>query len=232
MKPADKKNYRILLIDDDEDILEMLAYNLEQAGFAVSCIANPLEAPDFATRWRPQLILLDIMMPDIDGIELCRRLREIPLLDDTFIIFLTARSEEFTQVAAYESGADAFIPKPIRPRALVSRVNAIFQRRKLDPRNGTLLHYHGLVLDRANYQVSVHEHKHNLAKKEFDLLHFLMKNSEHVLSREEILSNVWGSDVLVSNRTVDVHIRKIREKIGEDYVLTVKSVGYKFTYLK
>ena len=231
MTSSDKKSYKILLVDDEEDILDMLSYNLEQEGFLVKCVENPLEALDLATQWKPHIILLDIMMPDIDGIELCRRLREIPALDDSFIIFLTARSEEYTQIAAFESGADAFIPKPIRPRALISRINAIFQRRKLGRRNTMLLHYHGLTLDRANYQIRIHGQKNNLAKKEFDLLYYLMKNNDRILSREEILANVWGSDVLVSNRTVDVHIRKIREKIGENYVLTVKSVGYKFTYL-
>ena len=232
MNSVEKKNYKILLIDDDEDILEMLSYNLEQEGYQVRSISQPQLTPEFASQWKPQLILLDIMMPEIDGIELCRRLREISILDDTFIIFLTARSEEYTQVAAFENGADAFIAKPIRPRALLSRINGIFQRRKLGPRNSMLLRYQGLTLDRGNYQVSIQDQKHNLAKKEFDLLYFLMKNNGRVLSREEILANVWGSDVLVSNRTVDVHIRKIREKIGENYVQTVKSVGYKFTYLK
>jgi len=232
MTSVDKKNYKILLVDDEEDILEMLAYNLEQEDFKVKTSTEPQEVVQLALQLKPHIILLDVMMPDIDGIELCRQLRQTPILDDSFIIFLTARNGEYTQIAAFESGADAFIQKPIRPQALVSRIKAIFQRRKLGPRNNMLLRYHGLILDRANYQVSVQEDKYSLAKKEFDLLYFMMRNQERVLSREEILTNVWGSDVMVSNRTVDVHIRKIREKIGEDYVLTVKSVGYKFTYLK
>jgi two-component system alkaline phosphatase synthesis response regulator PhoP len=223
------REYKILLVDDEEDILDMLAYNLKNEGYKVKSFTDPDKALSFSAKWSPQLIMLDIMMPGTDGIALCKKMREIPELDETVIIFLTARTEEYTQIAAFESGADAFITKPIRPRALISRINAIYQRKKQSYQSKSLLKVYGLTLDRANYQVITDKKKFNLAKKEFDLLNYLMKNNDRVLSREEILANVWGSNVLVSPRTVDVHIRKIREKIGDSYIQTVKSVGYKFT---
>jgi len=229
MSDSIQREYKILLVDDEEDILDMLAYNLTSEGYKVKCFTDPERALAFSSRWAPQLVMLDIMMPGTDGITLCKKMREIPELDETVIIFLTARSEEYTQIAAFESGADAFISKPIRPRALISRINAIYQRKKKKHHDQALLKVYGLTLDRANYQVIVAGQKYNLAKKEFDLLNYLMKNNDRVLSREEILANVWGSNVLVSPRTVDVHIRKIREKIGNSYIQTVKSVGYKFT---
>lgn len=224
-----KREYKILLVDDEEDILDMLAYNLQREGYRVKCFTDPESALSFSARWTPQLIILDVMMPGTDGIALCKKLRKIAELDETIIIFLTARNEEYTQIAAFESGADAFITKPIRPRALLSRINAIYQRKRQHQESSSLLEVYGLSLDRAKYQVIASGEKYDLAKKEFDLLYYLMTNYDRVLSREEILANVWGSHVLVSPRTVDVHIRKIREKIGNEYIQTVKSVGYKFT---
>lgn len=219
----------MLVVDDEEPILELLKYNLEKAGFEVDTAVNGVEALETAKRFRPDLVLLDIMMPELDGVETCRRLREMPEAADAFIIFLTARSEEYSEVAAFDVGADDYITKPIKPRALLSRINAYFRRDRKAAQSSDFIEVDGLRIDRTSYTVAVNDKEISLPKKEFELLYFLAQNPNRVLTRDELLERVWGTDVYVVARTVDVHIRKVREKIGEDYITTVKGVGYKFT---
>jgi two-component system alkaline phosphatase synthesis response regulator PhoP len=223
-----KNNFKVLVVDDEEDILELLKYNLKKEGYDVRITTSGIEAVDIAKVFIPDLVMLDIMMPVQDGVETCRQLKEIPELITTFIIFLTARSEEYSEVAAFDSGADDYITKPIKPRALMSRINA-FYRRKLDKKKGSsTISIGNLVIDRESYSVTVKGKSVTLPKKEFELLFYLASNHNKVLTRDDLLQNIWGSDVYVLARTVDVHIRKIREKIGEDYITTIKGVGYKF----
>lgn len=186
------------------------------------------KAVDIAAKFVPDLILLDIMMPHQDGVETCRQLRENPDLFNTFIVFLTARSEEYSEVAAFDTGADDYITKPIKPRALMSRISAMFRREAKKRKKSSKISINGLSIDRASYTVMVKDQPINLPKKEFELLYYLAQNPDKVHSRDELLQNIWGSDVYVLARTVDVHIRKVREKIGSDFIVTVKGVGYKF----
>ena len=223
-----KKGKKILVVDDDKDILELLQYNLKKESYDVKIANNGHDAIDIAKEFEPHLIILDIMMPGIDGVETCRQIREIPTLANSFILFLTARSEEYSEVAAFEVGADDYITKPIKPRALMSRVAALFRRNDKKSEKKKTLEIGDLVIDRTSYTVHVGENKVILPKKEFELLHFLATNSNNVFSRDELLKNIWGTDVYVLARTVDVHIRKVREKIGDGYIKTVKGVGYKF----
>jgi two-component system alkaline phosphatase synthesis response regulator PhoP len=219
---------KVLVVDDEEPILELLQYNLEKAGYSVKTASDGLQALDIARKFQPDLVLLDIMMPHLDGVETCRRMRQMPEIQNTFVIFLTARAEEYSEVVAFDVGADDYITKPIKPRALLSRINAVFRR---DPRNAPasdLIEVDGLKIDRRSYTVTIHGREISLPKKEFELLFYLAHHRNKVLSREDLLSHIWGTDVYVVARTVDVHIRKVREKIGEDYITTVKGVGYKF----
>lgn len=218
----------MLVVDDEEPILELLKYNLEKAGYDVRTATDGVKAIDIARKFLPQLVLLDIMMPVMDGVETCRRIREIPETKKTFVIFLTARSEEYSEVAAFDAGADDYITKPIKPRALLSRINAFFRRSPTAPAPSNVIELEGLRIDRSSYTVTVKEKEVSLPKKEFELLFYLAQHPNKVLSREDLLQHIWGSDVYVVARTVDVHIRKVREKIGEDYITTVKGVGYKF----
>ncbi|RNI26034.1 response regulator transcription factor [Rufibacter latericius] len=221
--------YKILVVDDDPDIVELLQYNLEKEGYEVAHAQNGQVALDTARKFTPDIILLDVMMPVMDGITACRQLRENPKFKDTHILFLTARSEEFSEVAAFDAGADDFIVKPIKPRALISRL-AAYKRRDIS--QGTdqvpVIEIAGLRIDRTSFIVHKGEQKITLPKKEFELLSFLATTPNKVFSRDELLNNVWGNDVFVIARTVDVHIRKVREKIGEDQIKTIKGVGYKF----
>jgi two-component system, OmpR family, alkaline phosphatase synthesis response regulator PhoP len=223
-----KPVYKVLVVDDEEPIQELLRYNLEKDGYEVKTAGDGIKAVNIAKKFQPDLVLLDIMMPKMDGVETCRLLREIPELQKTFIIFLTARSEEYSEVAAFDIGADDYITKPIKPRALISRIGALFRRdiKKSDP--SAVITHGELTIDRTSYTIKVNSREINLPKKEFELLYFLAKNPNKVFSREELLQNIWGSDVYVLARTVDVHVRKVREKIGEEYIITVKGVGYKF----
>lgn len=222
------KQQKVLVVDDEEDILYMLKYNLSREGYKVKTATNGRKAVEVAEKFLPDLILLDIMMPNQDGVETCRQLREIPDLNQTFIIFLTARSEEYSEVAAFDVGADDYITKPIKPRALMSRISALFRREsKRSPQNSKIT-IGDLSIDRTSYTVLVKGEKINLPKKEFELLHYLAQNPDKVHSRDDLLQNIWGSDVYVLARTVDVHIRKVREKIGSQYITTIKGVGYKF----
>jgi two-component system, OmpR family, alkaline phosphatase synthesis response regulator PhoP len=224
-----KPDFRILAVDDEESILELLKYNLEKAGYEVRTANNGELAVDLAKRFRPNLVLLDIMMPKMDGVETCRLLRSIPELDGIFIVFLTARSEEYSEVAAFEAGADDYITKPIKPRALLSRIAALSRRGVKSKSQPNEIVLGELRIDRTSYTVTVKEKEIDLPKKEFELLYYLALHPNQVFSRDDLLHHIWGADVYVLARTVDVHIRKVREKIGEDYISTVKGVGYKFS---
>jgi two-component system alkaline phosphatase synthesis response regulator PhoP len=221
-------NRKILLVDDEKDILELLSYNLDQEGYRVKTATNGKKAVEVAKEFIPDLILLDIMMPEQDGVETCRQLRKLSELNDTFIIFLTARVEEYSEVAGFDAGGDDYINKPIKPRALISRLNAMFRRKKKLAKKEDIIEIGGLRIDKTSYSILVGKREITLPKKEFELLYFLAENPNKVYSRDELLKNIWGTDVYVLARTVDVHIRKVREKIGNGYISTVKGVGYKF----
>lgn len=224
-----KPSYKVLVVDDDESIVELLKYNLEKNEYEVRTALDGVKALEIAKKFMPNLVLLDIMMPKMDGVETCRQLRAIPELEKTFIIFLTARAEEYSEVAAFDVGADDYITKPIKPRALMSRLSALFRRdvKKTEP--SSVITIGDLTIDRSSYTIKLEDREINLPKKEFELLYFLAQNPNKVFSREDLLQHIWGTDVYVLARTVDVHIRKVREKIGEDYITTVKGVGYKFS---
>lgn len=226
---GNKQMHKVLVVDDEEPILELLKYNLEKGGFEVKTAIDGMRAVEIAKKFVPDLVLLDIMMPKMDGVETCRLLRDIPELQKTFVVFLTARSEEYSEVAAFDVGADDYITKPIKPRALMSRINAMFRRDSKKTSPSSLITIGDLTIDRTSYTIKVNDKEINLPKKEFELLYFLAQNPNKVFSREELLQNIWGSDVYVLARTVDVHIRKVREKIGEEFITTVKGVGYKFS---
>lgn len=221
-------SYKILVIDDEPDILELMQYNLRKEGFLVNVAEDGKKGVEIAKEFVPDLILLDIMMPHQDGVETCRQIRQIPELSNVFVIFLTARAEEYSEIAAFDVGADDYITKPIKPRALMSRINAVFRRRAKKQNNDDNIEINGLIIDRVSFTVKVGGKEVFLPKKEFELLYFLAQSPNKVFSRDILLQNIWGSDVYVLARTVDVHVRKIREKIGDGCIATVKGVGYKF----
>jgi two-component system alkaline phosphatase synthesis response regulator PhoP len=223
-KPAQK----VLVVDDEEPILELLRYNLEKQGYDVKIAGDGFTAVEIAKKFLPDLVLLDIMMPKMDGVETCRLIRAIPELQNSFVVFLTARAEEYSEVAAFDVGADDYITKPIKPRALMSRISALFRRDSKKKSTTAQITIGNLLIDRTSYTIKLNDREISLPKKEFELLFFLAQNPNKVFSRDDLLQNIWGSDVYVLARTVDVHIRKVREKIGEDYITTVKGVGYKF----
>ncbi|MEO7174503.1 MAG: response regulator transcription factor [Saprospiraceae bacterium] len=222
----------ILVVDDDPDILEILTYNLRKENYQVITASNGQEGYDLAVKELPDLIILDIMMPEMDGVEVCRRLRKLPEMDHSIIAFLTARNEEFTQIAALDYGGDDYITKPIKPGVLLSRVKALLRRqeRSIDEAVKGQFHMGDLILDLERYTVSKKGVLVDLAKKEFQLLSLFASKPGKVFTRDEIFRKVWGTDVIVGNRTIDVHIRKIREKIGEEIIKTVKGIGYKFDF--
>jgi len=223
---------KILIVDDEPDILELIEYNLNKEGYQVSTASNGQEAVAEAKKVLPDLIILDVMMPKMDGIEACRIMRTMPEFKNTFMVFLTARSEEYSEIAGFNVGADDYIAKPIKPRALVSRINAILRRNQSPEETAdNKLEIGDLVIDREAYIVFQAGEKVVLAKKEFELLYLLASKPGKVYTREAILKNIWEDSVVVTNRTIDVHIRKLREKLGENYVSTVKGVGYKFELL-
>lgn len=228
----ENNHVRILIADDEPDILDFVSYNLKKEGFEVEVAQNGKEAVEKALLHTPDLVILDIMMPEMDGVEVCRKMREQPELVNTFIVFLTARTEDYTHVAALEAGGDDFITKPIRPRVLVSRLNAILRRmqRQEDGEDNNTLVFGDLRMDTEKIMVYIKEEQIQLAKKEFELLQLLASRPGKVFHRDEIYHKVWGNDVIVGNRTIDVHVRKLREKIGEDYIKTVKGIGYKFDF--
>ncbi len=223
---------KVLIVDDEEDILEFVSYNLLKEGYQIEIANDGPSAIEKAEQFGPDLIILDIMMPGMDGIEVCTLLRENKDLKNTLIVFLTARSESFTQVSALESGGDDFITKPVKPNVLKSRVKAIIRRhyRFQNKNQQEILKFGDLEIDREEFNVSVKGKEISLAKKEFDLLNLLVSKPGKVFKREEILRQVWGREVIVGDRTIDVHIRKVREKIGSDYIKTYKGVGYKFKF--
>lgn len=221
--------HKILIVDDEPDILELIEYNLKKEGYHVFLARNGQEAVAEAKKVLPDLIILDIMMPKMDGIEACRIMRTMPEFKNTFMVFLTARSEEYSEIAGFNVGADDYIAKPIKPRALVSRINAILRRNS--PTEEILenkLDVGDLKIDRESFLVYRNDEKIVLAKKEFELLYLLASKPGKVYTRDVILKNIWEDSVVVTNRTIDVHIRKLREKLGDQYVSTVKGVGYKF----
>ncbi|MCU0447242.1 MAG: response regulator transcription factor [Microscillaceae bacterium] len=226
-----KINQKVLVVDDEPDIVELLQYNLEKAGFEVKTAYNGKQAIETAKDFAPDVILMDIMMPKMDGVEAGRIIRDMPETSDSYLIFLTARVEEYSEVAAFEVGADDYIIKPIRPRALVSRIEALSRRERKKTKliAEEKVNTEGLVIDKTSYTVFKNGQAIILPKKEFELLYFLAQNPNRVFTREDLLQNIWGADVYVLARTVDVHIRKVREKIGEDYITTIKGVGYKFS---
>ncbi|WP_162427653.1 response regulator transcription factor [Pontibacter pudoricolor] len=226
MQTASK--YKILIVDDEPDIVELLHYNLTREGYEVAQADNGKRAIEVAQAFKPDVILMDVMMPVMDGIAACRQLREMNDFKQTHIIFLTARAEEFSEVAAFDAGADDFITKPIKPRALLSRLAAFARRDAQQDEQEQTIDIAGLKIDRTSFAVYKGEQKITLPKKEFELLAFLASTPNKVFTREELLNNIWGSDVYVIARTVDVHIRKVREKVGEDHIRTIKGVGYKF----
>ncbi len=223
---------KILIVDDEPDILELIEYNLKKEGYQVYTAANGQAAITEAKKFLPDLIILDIMMPKMDGIEVCRLLRSMPEFKNTFMVFLTARSEEYSEIAGFNVGADDYIAKPIKPRALISRINAILRRNsQADEVIENKIEIADLIIDRETFLVYRRGEKIVLAKKEFELLYLLASRPGKVYTRELILKSIWEDSVIVTNRTIDVHIRKLREKLGDNYVATVKGVGYKFESL-
>ena len=225
---AEKQKIKVLVVDDEPDIVEILKYNLQKEGYDVATAEDGIKAVKTAIKFQPDVILLDIMMPNQDGVETCLQIRQIPELKHAYIIFLTARMEEYSEVAAFDVGADDYITKPIKPRALMSRIAALFRRESKKENEVAQIKIKDLIIDRTSYTIDKNGKTITLPKKEFELLYFLAKNPNIVFSRDDLLQNIWGTDVFVLARTVDVHIRKVREKIGEDYITTVKGVGYKF----
>jgi two-component system alkaline phosphatase synthesis response regulator PhoP len=224
-----KKDIKILLVDDEQDILEIVGYNLSQEGYQIVTAANGKEAIAKAKKELPQLIIMDVMMPEMDGIEACENIRRIPELSQVIITFLTARSEDYSQVAGFDAGADDYIAKPIKPKLLVSKVKALLRRLKHDEGKGSeTLNVGGIEINREEYKIVKDDLEIILPRKEFELFYLLASKPGKVFKREEILDKVWGSEVIVGGRTIDVHIRKLREKIGDDFFKTIKGVGYKF----
>lgn len=227
----DNNNYKILLVDDEPDILEFLSYNIKREGYTVFTANNGKEAIAIAKRERPHLIILDVMMPDMDGIETCREMRALDGLKNVMIAFLTARNEDYSQIAGFEVGADDYINKPIKPRVLLSRIAALLRRHSNSEEEvADNMSIGGLKIDRERYVVVKDDVEINLPKKEFELLALLASKPGKVFTRDVILDTVWGDDVVVGDRTIDVHIRKLREKLGEHYIKTVKGIGYKFEF--
>jgi two-component system alkaline phosphatase synthesis response regulator PhoP len=222
-----KKNIKILLVDDEPDILEIVRYNLTSEGYDVETAENGIEAIAKAKMIRPQLIIMDVMMPKMDGIEACEKIRGITELSDTVITFLTARGEDYSQMAGFEAGADDYITKPIKPKVLVSKVKALLRRFK-EEEEDEKIKLGNLTINREEYKILLGKEEIILPRKEFELLALLASKPGKVFKREDILDSIWGNDVIVGGRTIDVHIRKLREKIGDDRFKTVKGVGYKF----
>lgn len=227
-KKTDMENpYKILVVDDEDDILEFIQYNLKKEGYEVHLAHNGQEAITVGKKIKPDLILLDVMMPVMDGIEACKQIKADKDFAKTFVVFLTARAEEYSEIAGFNAGADDYIAKPIKPRVLLSRINAILRRKSKEVVDQKLT-VGNIVIDRETFLVYRGDEKIQLARKEFELLYLLAGKPGKVFTREYILEKVWGDEVLVVDRTIDVHIRKLREKIGDDYIGTVKGVGYKF----
>ncbi|MCX6248637.1 MAG: response regulator transcription factor [Bacteroidetes bacterium] len=224
----DKSDYKILLVDDEPDILEFVGYNIRKEGYTLFTCSNGKDAIQTARKEIPHLIILDIMMPGIDGIETCIELRKIEALKSTLIAFLTARSEDFSQIAGLDAGGDDYITKPIKPRVLISRINALLRRSPEMPEIEKRIIVGDIIIDREKFIILKNGEEINLPRKEFELLELLASRPDKVFTREQIFEEVWGNDVVVGDRTIDVHIRRIREKLGSDNIKTVKGVGYKY----
>lgn len=223
-----KSDIKILLVDDEPDILEIVGYNLKNEGYQVFTAQNGVEGVKTAKKVVPHLILLDIMMPEMDGIEACEKIRKIDALENVIISFLTARGEDYSQVAGFDAGADDYITKPIKPKVLVSKIKSLLRRLKNTEEQDTSTRVGDIVINREEYVVFKGDRKIILPKKEFELFSLLTSKPGKVFKRETILDSVWGNEVVVGGRTIDVHIRKLREKIGDDFFKTIKGVGYKF----
>lgn len=219
---------KILLVDDENDILEIIGYNLEQEGFSVLTACDGQQAIKVAQKYAPHLILMDIMMPKMDGIEACSQLRAMPEFTNTIIALLTARSEDYSQLAGFEAGADDYITKPIKPKVLVSKVKALLRRIRNENSSENVRTLGKFIIDYDQYKVTSGDQEFILPRKEFELLSLLASQPQKVFKRDEILDTIWGNDVVVGGRTIDVHIRKLREKLGDDHFKTMKGVGYKF----
>lgn len=228
----ENSSYKILLVDDEPDIVEFVSYNLKKEGFVVNTASNGRDAIRLAEEIRPHLILLDVMMPEMDGIETCEQIRSNDRLKDTLVAFLTARGEDYSQIAGFDAGGDDYITKPIRPKVLISRIKALLKRLGTAIDAGTVEEQitsgTGIIIDKEKYLVYKDGEELVLPKKEFELLALLYSRPQKVFSRDEIFSSVWGDNIIVGDRTIDVHIRKLREKIGEDHIKTIKGVGYKY----
>lgn len=223
-----KKNIKILLVDDEPDILEIVGYNLSAEGYQIITAENGVEAIEKAKKHKPHLIILDVMMPKMDGIEACERIRQDDKFNNTIITFLTARGEDYSQVAGFDAGADDYITKPIKPKVLVSKVKALLRRLKDTENTSEIIKIGDLIINREEYKITKKGEEIILPRKEFELLSLLATKPGKVFKRDEILDKVWGNEVVVGGRTIDVHIRKLREKIGDKSFKTVKGVGYKF----
>jgi two-component system alkaline phosphatase synthesis response regulator PhoP len=222
------KSQKILIIEDDPDILEFVSFNLRKEGYEVFVAKDGVKGVQMCIQVQPDLVLLDVMMPRMDGVEVCERIRSNPTISNTIVAMLSARGEDYSQLAAFDAGADAYITKPIRPKLLVSKVKALLRRAGDEPMKQSRLERNGLVIDLERYTVEIHGKTLSLPRKEFELLALLAKKPGKVYARETIMKKVWGDEVVVGDRTIDVHIRKIREKIGDLRVRTVKGVGYTF----
>ena len=224
-----KSEIKILCVDDEPDILEILKYNLSNEGYNVSTAADGKSAIEIAYNISPNLIIMDVMMPNMDGIEACEKLRSDEKFNDTIIMFLTARGEDYSHVAAYDAGADDYVTKPVKPKLLVSKVKGLLRRlKKVIAKDINEIVFDDIKIDREKYKVYISDNVLNLPRKEFELLYLLASKPDKVYKREKIMESVWGSEVVVGDRTIDVHIRKLREKVGDKYFKTVKGVGYKF----
>jgi len=220
--------YKILIVDDEEDIIDFLSYNLKKEGFITFSASNGKEAIKKAKEELPHLILLDVMMPEMDGIEACIEIRKISKLKDVIIAFLTARGEDYSQIAGFEAGADDYITKPIRPKVLISRIKALLKRIDNENFDSQVIKLGEIEIDKSRYLVFKNGEEISLPKKEFALFELLTSKPNKVFTRLEIYNSIWGDDIIVGDRTIDVHIRKLREKIGDDYIKTIKGIGYKF----
>ncbi|AVR45240.1 DNA-binding response regulator [Christiangramia fulva] len=223
-----KKDILILLVDDEPDILEIVGYNLSSEGYQVITADNGSDAVKLAKKHNPHLIILDVMMPEMDGIEACEQIRKIPELENTIIAFLTARGEDYSQMAGFDAGADDYITKPIKPKVLLSKVKALLRRYRENDKSAAIVKLGDITINREEYKIIQDDQEMALPRKEFELLSLLASKPGKVFKRDDILDQVWGNDIVVGGRTIDVHIRKLREKIGDDKIKTVKGVGYKF----
>ena len=225
----ENKKIKILVVDDDPDIIEIISYNLKKENYKVFYCYNGTDSIKIAEKEKPDLIILDVMMPGMDGIQVCEKLRSKNKFNNTIIMFLSARGEDFTHIAAYDAGADDFVNKPLKPRLLISKVKSLLRRTiKINNVSSMKINFKGLIIDKEEYTVKINGEKLTLPRKEFELLFMLSSNVGKVIKREEIMNQIWGEDVIVGDRTIDVHIRKLRKKIGSNFIKTIKGIGYKF----